>query len=137
MSLVLDSSAALAWAYSDEGSEAIDDVVDRVTRSGAWVPAIWRLEVANGLEHGVRRGRIDREMRDAILRDFSDLDIPVAPDTNEYAWTATLALAERFHLTLYDAAYVELARRRSIPLASLDSDMRGAAKSLDIPLLGL
>lgn len=137
MSLVFDSSAALAWVYADEGGDAIDQILDQIIQSGAWVPAIWRLEVANSLEQGVRRGRIDRAMRDASLSDLARLNIAVDPETNVYAWTTTLALAERFHLTLYDAAYVELAHRRNLPLASLDDDLRAAAKSLGIRLLGL
>jgi predicted nucleic acid-binding protein len=137
MSLVVDPSVALAWVYSDEGSDAIDQVLDRVVQTGAWVPVIWRLEVANSLEYSVRRRRIDRSMRDFALSRLGSLNITADPETNVYAWTATLAFAERFRLTLYDAAYVELAQRRALPLASLDDDMRAAAASLAIPLLGL
>ena len=56
MSLVLDSSVTLAWVYSNETTDAIRHVFDQVSESGAWVPALWRLEVANILEMGVRRG---------------------------------------------------------------------------------
>jgi predicted nucleic acid-binding protein len=137
MSLVVDPSVALAWVYSDEGGHAIDRVLDQVVQTGAWVPVIWRLEVANSLEYSVRRRRIDRSMRDFALSKLGSLNITADPETNVYAWTATLAFAERFRLTLYDAAYIELAQRRALPLASLDDDMRAAAASLAIPLLGL
>lgn len=137
MSLVLDSSVALAWVYDDEGGDAIDQVLERVVQGGAWVPAIWHLEVANSLEQAVRRRRIDAAFRDAALANLSDLDIKSDPETNVHAWTATLALAEKFRLTLYDAAYLELARRRHLPLASLDRDLRAAAESIETILLGV
>jgi len=64
------------------------------------------------------------------------LPLSVDPDTLSHAWSETTALADRFRLTLYDACYVELALRRRLPLASLDGDLRAAARALDIPLLG-
>ena len=123
MSLVLDGSTTLAWIYQDEIGDTSRRMLALVTESGAWVPSIWRLEVANGLQTGVRRGRIDATYRDAALSDLVLLDIAIDPDTDRYAWTSTLRLAERFQLTLYDAAYFELAQRRSLPLASLDMNL--------------
>lgn len=134
---MLDSSVALAWIYDDEGDNATVRVLERVVQAGAWVPAIWHLEVANSLEQAVRRRRIDASFRDAALANLSDLDVKADPETNVHAWTATLALAERFGLTLYDAAYLELARRRTLPLASLDRDLRAAAETSGIGLLGI
>ncbi len=61
----------------------------------------------------------------------------VDPDTDAYAWTVVLQLADRFQLTLYDAAYLELAARRRLPLATLDRDLREAAAALGIALLGV
>ena len=135
--MVLDSSVALAWVYEDEGGDAIDQVLERVVQGGAWVPAVWHLEVANSLEQAVRRRRIDAAFRDAALANLSDLDIKSDPETSVQAWTATLALAEKFGLTLDDAAYLELARRRTLPLASLDRDLRAAAETSGIGLLGI
>lgn len=136
MSLVLDSSAALAWVYMEERSEAIAAVLDRVTEGGAWVPALWRLEVANVLEMGVRRGRNDAAFRDATLADFELLPIQTDAETGAQAWRATLRLAERHRLTVYDAAYLEVAMRRGLPLASLDRALRAAAGAEDVVLLG-
>jgi predicted nucleic acid-binding protein len=70
MRLVLDSSVTLAWLYSEETTVAVQRVMDLVTDSGAWVPAIWRLEVANSLQTGVRRGRINSTIRDESLADL-------------------------------------------------------------------
>lgn len=136
MSLVLDSSATLAWVYSAETTEAISDVLARVIESGAWVPALWRLEIANVLDMGVRKGRTDAAFRDAALADLALLPISVDPETDRHAWGATVKLAARHRLTLYDAAYLELARRRSLPLATLDAELRVAAAAEDIILIG-
>ncbi len=135
MSLVLDSSLTLAWLYSDETTDAVQGVMDLVIGSRAYVPAIWRLEVANSLQTGVRRGRIDEVFRDASLADLALMDITTDTETDTYAWNTTLRLVERFKLTVYDAAYLELAQRRILPLASLDEDLRAAAAALGITLL--
>lgn len=133
---VLDSSATLAWAYSDEVTSATQDVFDRVAATHAVVPALWRLEVANGLHMGVRRGRLDAAERDATLADLAILDIRTDADTDTHAWSGTVRLAERFGLTVHDACYLELAQRRALPLASLDGDLRAAADACGVPLLG-
>jgi len=136
VSLILDSSVALAWAYSEETTQAILQVFDLIVEHGAYVPSLWRLEVANVLEAGVRRGRTGGDFRDAVLADLAVLPIRPDPETDGQAWGATLQLAIVHRLTLYDAAYLELARRRRLPLATLDRDLRTAAKSEGLVLLG-
>jgi predicted nucleic acid-binding protein len=136
MSLVLDCSTTLAWVYSDETTAPVRQVFDLLSQGGAWVPALWRLEVANVLEMSRRRGRHDADFRDATLTDLEHLPIQVDGETDGQAWGETLALAERHRLTLYDAAYLELALRRGLPLATLDEDLRRAAKSEKVRLLG-
>jgi hypothetical protein len=74
------------------------------------VPSIWRLEVANRLQTGIRREPIDMDDRDAALSDLALLDIAIDPDTDRYAWTGTLRLADRVRLTLYGASYLEMMR---------------------------
>jgi predicted nucleic acid-binding protein len=137
VSLVLDSSAVLAWIYAGETTEAVRQVFEMVAEDGALVPALWRLEVANSLTVAVRRSRIKAEFRNAALADLALLDIATDPHTDAYGWTTTMHFADRFHLTVYDAAYLELAYRRSLPLASLDEDLRASGRALGIPLLGL
>jgi predicted nucleic acid-binding protein len=136
MSLVLDSSVALAWVYGEETTAAVRHVFDLVGGSGAWVPGLWRLEVANILEMGVRRGRHDADFRDSTLADLALLPIHVDPETDGQAWGATARLAERHRLTLYDTAYLELALRRGLPLASLDQELRAAAEAEKVEVLG-
>ncbi len=137
MSLVLDCSATLAWVYGDETTDAIRAVFEAVGSGGAWVPALWRLEVANVLEMGVRRGRHDAAFRDATLADLALLPIGLDPETDRHAWGATTRLAARHRLTLYDAAYLELARRGGLPLATLDQELRAASLAEGVPLLGM
>ena len=130
MSPVLDSSATLAWIYAEETTDAVRRIYEMIAENGALVPALWRLEVANSLTVAVRRGRIDVEFRNAALGDLALLDITTDPHTDAYGWT-TLHLADRFRLTVYDAAYLELAHRRS-----LDEELRAAGRALGVPLLG-
>ena len=136
MSLVLDSSATLCWIYGDETTEAIRDVFDKVAEAGATVPSLWRLEVANSLTVAIRRRRIDPAFRDAALTDLALLDIAVDQQTDIRAWTDTLGLADRFRLSVYDAAYLELAHRRQLPLATLDAELTRAAASLGVDVVG-
>jgi predicted nucleic acid-binding protein len=112
-------------------------VLDRVTNTGAVVPSLWRLETANGLQVAIRRKRIDVAFRDLALTHLAHLPITIDPETYAQAWTTTLQLADRFQLTLYDAAYLELAQRRALPLATLDSALRPAAAALRLTLLGV
>ena len=134
--LILDSSATLAWIYGDETTEAIRRVFEIVAESGALVPALWRLEVANSLTMAVRKRRIDPDFRRAALADLFLLDITTDQQTDSYAWTDTLNLADQLHLTVYDAAYLELARRRALPLATLDQQLRTAATAIGVAVLG-
>ena len=136
MTLVLDSSATLAWIYADETTEAIREQFDQVADAGGVVSALGRLEVANSQTVAVRRGRIDADLRRGALADLALLDIVTDPHTESHAWGETLTLADRFRLTLYDAAYLELAQRRALPLATLDQPLRAAATALGISLLG-
>jgi predicted nucleic acid-binding protein len=137
VSLVLNSSITLAWVYADETTEPVRQVFDAMAENGAWVPALWRLEVANVLEMGVRRKRHGAEFRDRALADLALFPIHVDTETEHHAWGAILRLAERYQLTTYDAAYLELALRRALPLATLDRDLRSAANSEKVPLLGV
>ena len=136
MSVVIDSSITLAWLFSDERSAAADAVLRQVTQSGAVAPSLWRLEVANALQMALRRKRIDAAFRDASIADLSALEVTIDAETDRHAWASTLMLADRCRLTLYDAAYLELAQRLGLPLATLDQELRVAGKSLRIALLG-
>ena len=137
MSLVLDASLTMTWYFEDEGTPATDEVLDAVADCGAVVPPLWRLEVANGFQSGIRRKRLDAAYRDASLTDLGKLPITVDPDTDAHTWTTTLRLSDRYGLTIYDACYLELAQRRHLPLATLDKELRAAGHALGLSLLGV
>ena len=135
MSIVLDASMALAWLFADERTVATEDVLLRVTVEGGIAPSLWRLEIANVLQVAVRRGRCDEHYVDRSLQDLAELSIATDDETNEHAWGATKALAREHSLTLYDAAYLELAMRLKKPLASCDAGLLRAAKNCGLEIL--
>jgi predicted nucleic acid-binding protein len=136
MSLVLDSSVALAWIYADETTDAVLRLFDDVRLHGAWVPGLWRWEIANVLQLNVRRGRHTGDFRDDALASLAMLPVKVDAEADRQAWGATLHLAERHGLTVYDAAYLEIASRRKLALATLDRQLRAAAANEGVELLG-
>ena len=137
MSLVLDASMTLAWIYLDETTGAMLQAFDALRENGAWGPALWRLEVANVLQMNVTRKRHRTMFRDAALAELALLPIHLDPNTDPHAWGETLRLAERHGVTVYDAAYLELALRRNLALATLDRQLRTAAAKDGVELLGM
>jgi predicted nucleic acid-binding protein len=135
MSLVLDSSVALAWVYADETTEAILQLFEEIRIHGAWVPGLWRWEIANVLQLNVSRGRHGGEFRDGALASLALLPVKVDAEADRQAWSAALVLAERHGLTVYDAAYLEIASRRKIARATLDRQLRDAASAEGIQLV--
>jgi predicted nucleic acid-binding protein len=136
VSLVLDPSLALSWYFEDERTPTADKLLDQVVDAGAVVPSLWRLEIANGFQMAIRRKRIDAAFRDNALAQLATMPISVDPDTDTYVWTTLLQLADNFQLTAYDAAYLELAQRRKLPLATLDRRLLAACKTLGLATLG-
>jgi predicted nucleic acid-binding protein len=137
VSLVLDCSATLAWLYPDETTPAILKVFDQVVRHGATVPDLWRVEVANALTMGVRRKRIAAKERAELLLDLDALPVFVDGEGRKSVWSETLEIADKHSLSVYDAVYLELALRRALPLATVDSDLRRAATIEGVSLLGI
>lgn len=135
-STVVDASLTLSWYFEDERTLTTDALLALVAENGAVVPPLWRLEVANGLQMAIRRKRIDTAFRDRALGQLVRLPIIIDPDTDHHTWTTTLRLADRFALTIYDATYLELAQRRDLPLATLDSELHDAGRALGLALLG-
>lgn len=127
MSLVLDASMAIAWLFDGERTDAAHAVMLRVVAEGATVPSLWRLEVANVLRNAVRRGRCDEAYVERSLARLARLPITPDDETDLRAWSDTRALSQDLGLTLYDAAYLELAIRKALPLASCDADLLAAA----------
>ncbi len=135
MNLVLDSSAVLAWLLDEEAGEAMTVAMSRAAILGALVPTLWFYEVANGMQMAVRRKRIDARYRDDALIRLGRLRISADAFSDDVVWTATLSLAERHGLTIYDAAFLELAQRRRLPLATLDASLASAARKDGVELV--
>lgn len=135
MNLVLDSSMALAWCFEDERGPIALATIERVVDGGAWVPSLWRYEVANGLLMAERRGRLEGTRRAALLAALGDFAIIEDREPEGDPWRATSQLADLHQLTVYDAAYLELAQRRRVPLATLDTALVQAARKTGVELV--
>lgn len=133
--MVVDSSIALAWCFADERTPFVVSVQGKVVVEGADVPGLWWLELVNGLLVNERRGRLTLEIRHRLVEQFWRLPIRVDEETWRRARDDTMKLAERFRLTAYDAAYIELALRRELPLVTLDDAMLAAAASLGLDVV--
>src|SRR5262245_60183653 len=117
---VLDGSVAMAWCFHDEADPYADAIAQRFPQVEAVVPALWHLEVANALLMGERRKRSTEADTANWLAFLNSLSITVDDETTARAWSDVLRLARTHNLTTYDAAYLELALRRGLPLATLD-----------------
>lgn len=134
MSLVLDASATFASFIQEKYTAAAQQIMRQVAVSGALVPSLRRLEVANALRIAARRRRCEETFVDISLGDLARLPIAVDAETDLHAWSRTLSLARECDLTLYDAAYLELALRKGLPLATCDGELAEAAKAKAVPL---
>ena len=138
MEFVLDSSVTMSWFFDDEATSATDELLDQLNSDGrAIVATHWALEVCNTLLMAERRKRSTVAESSHFLAILDALPIEADQETISRASTASmaLALARAQGLTLYDSAYLELAMRRSLPLATLDKQLRAAAKKTGVPCL--
>jgi len=135
--LVIDSSIALAWCFRDEQDAYSQSVLDALADEPALVPDLWHLEVGNTLLVGERRKRLTEAETVAWLSFLAELPIVVDEETKVHAFTETIHLARAHNLSTYDASYLELAMRRSLPLATLDGKLKDAAKAVGVSLYGV
>jgi predicted nucleic acid-binding protein len=132
---VLDCSVALSWCFPDEKSKEGDAVLRALNDGTAVVPSLWFLEISNALLAGERRGRLSAEVCDQALKLLSRLPIE-ADDRSGFALsTDMLALARKHRLSAYDSAYLELAQRLSLPLATFDAELRKAADKTGVAVM--
>ena len=124
-----------AWLFADERTEAALKVFRDVADAGAVVPSLWRLEIANLLRTAERRGRCSAALADALLEQLESLPIAIDRETDTHAWHATRTLSHEQGLTPYDAAYLELAIRLGLPLATGDRELIAAAQTLGVAVL--
>ncbi len=135
MTIVVDASLTIAAFTEERATEAAQAVMAEVSRNGAWVPSLWKLEVANVLRVLVLRKRAAPTFVDDVLLALAAFPIVVDLETDSRAWRETLALSKDQNLTAYDAAYLELAIRRQARLATLDLELVSAARRLGVDVL--
>ena len=132
--IVIDASVALAWCFPDEASDYADSVLLALENQTVIVPAIWAAEITNALLVGERRKRI----RQPEVRRFVDLvrGLTVVEDGQPFADTVSnvLPLAREHDLSAYDAAYLDVAIRHEIPLATLDGPLQRACTEAGIEI---
>jgi len=133
MPFVLDASIAACWALDDEDDRVADLTFERIRTDEARVPALWWFEVRNILVVNERRNRLTETATAAFLRELAQMRVLVDRSPDE---TDVLTLARRHRLSVYDASYLELARRGDIALATLDKELAAAASSIGVHLLG-
>lgn len=134
---VPDASLTLAWCFEDETTASTDALLTRLKAGDeATVPTHWPLEVSNALLAAIRRNRITWGKAFRFFDDLRSLPIRIDLDSTRTAFRDIFVLAEEHTLTIYDAAYLELAIRKRLPLATLDKDLQRAARSAAVPLLG-
>lgn len=132
--IVVDASVALAWCFEDEATESTDAVLERVAAEGVLVPVLWYFEIANVLVMAERRSRItpaDAARLHSLLR-----GLPVAAEAGTPSTAALAAVARDYGLTAYDAAYLELAMRHGIELATRDTALVKAAGQVGVVVIG-
>lgn len=133
---VIDASVTLPWCFEDESTEWTDALLDSLsTADQAIVPAHWPTEVSNGLLMALRRKRIAPGRSALFWDELAALPIAVESPLSPAQAKAILSLAERHTLTVYDAAYLELAQRKSLPLATLDKALMSAARVEEVALV--
>ena len=130
---VLDCSVTMAWCFEDEGNEKTMEVLQTLKSSKAIVPSLWPLEVSNVLLIAGRKKRVTELQAARFIDALASLPIVVDQTTASKAMHSIFLLAKKTDLTVYDAAYLELAIREEIPLVTLDAQLMKASKKMGIP----
>lgn len=131
---ILDISVTISWCFSDEANPYADAVLDSLSEQAALAPAIWPLEVSNGLLVAERRGRIHPQDSKRFLKLLSVLPISIENLTVQRIFSAVIKLAREQKLSSYDAAYLDLALQNNLEIATLDQAVREAAAQKGVGL---
>ena len=134
---VLDNSVAMRWLLASlkESDQAYAEaVLQSLAETEALVPHLWHLEATNVLIGAEKRGDLKTEEVERFIIQLEALPIQIDPLTSHQAFSRTLSLSRAYNLSSYDAAYLELAIREGLPLATLDGDLRKSAQRADVLL---
>jgi len=133
---VADSSIGIGWVHPSQGTELTKRLLEEAKNGApAHVPALWHLEISNALLVVVRRKLMTETQRQIGLTLLSQLRVIIDDETNRLAFSTISELAVKYSLSTYDAAYLELARRKSMPLGTRDEPLRAAALKSGVKLL--
>jgi predicted nucleic acid-binding protein len=132
MPVVLDVSATLSWLLDDERDDLAIAMANAVVAEGAIVPGLWRLELRNALLTAERRRRLTQREVSDVLNDLQKMPIEIAASPTPADGEAELTLARTYGLSLYDAAYLDVAVRRAVPLMTRDELLAAAADDLKL-----
>jgi predicted nucleic acid-binding protein len=134
LTFVIDASIIVGLAFGETPNLKVAATVDALAVSEALTPSLFFFEVRNALVVNERRGRATPEGSADFLRRLARLPIRVAPTPEDDA--SLLSLARKRKLTVYEAAYLELARREGLPLATVDRALEKAALAEGVALFG-
>ena len=135
MKFVLDCSVAISWCLVDENDDYANAILAMMPDCEAFVPGIWSLEVANTLLVAERRNRMTTEQSELAISLLKSLLIQVDESTDSNALSSSLILGRQEGLAAYDAAYLELALRLQLPIATLDTRLAEAATRCGVELV--
>jgi predicted nucleic acid-binding protein len=138
VSFILDNSVTMRWFFGDGTPQELayaESVLDAMKEANAIVPATWGLEVANVIARAEAKGMVTEARSGAFLEMLKGVNIEEDTATFQNALSSTLQLARRYHLSAYDASYLELALRQGMSLATLDEDLQKAAKKAGVKRL--
>jgi len=132
MPFVMDASLTASWHFEDEQSPATESILESLEHDSAYAPLIWWFEIRNVITLGERKRRATHEQTAEFVAFLLQLPIGLdsLPDNDR-----VMTLARRHQLTFYDAAYLELAQREGIPLATFDKELVTAARAEGVPLI--
>ena len=139
MSFVLDASVALLWLVPQTDPVGVDyseATLKSLEESQAVVPSLWDLEIANVVAKVESKGIVSEADSRRFIELLGRLNVETGQTTSAHALSDTLNLARRYKLSAYDAAYLELALRMGLPLATLDADLARAATAAGVAILG-
>jgi predicted nucleic acid-binding protein len=132
---IADASVAIGWVHPAQATRETSAMLDAIDAGSiVEVPALWPLEVANALTVLVRRRKLTEGEREIALGWLRNLPVRIDYEMASLAFSKLSELASAYRLSVYDAAYLDLADRRTLPLACADGPLRRAAKQRGIPL---
>ena len=132
---VIDNSVVMTWCFKDETSKYADAILDSLEVSTAVVPSIWALEVGNVLLVAERKKRLSKADSTRFIALLAELPIIIEQEPPERMMKEIFALAREHQLSTYDASYLDLAMRKGLPIATLDSGLTAAAKRSQVAII--